>query len=253
MLLCGCAVATLAAQTDSAPGELPAALQQQLTELRDYELNFGQPPFYALLAHLQHSPAAPGRYQQPLTADDIPDLLARPGDFRGYPVRIHGTVGRSSSWKRNQGTAAGRPVWQLELQVPDSPVAATLILTESAADLPLGAEIEATAYFALVRSYYDTRQRLRHALLLVGHAPDQVTVRAPRPPEPAPAWPAAVALSTGVAALLWILVRRWSRRGVTARPQRNPKPAAFSVADDFQSWAAEDDPAGQDETVRDDH
>ncbi len=247
MLLCACAVASLAAQSETAPGELPAELQRQLADLRDYELNFGQPPFYALLAHLQHSPAAPGRYQQPLTVEAIPDLLARPGDYRGFPVRLRGTVGRSSSWQRTEGLAAGRPVWQLELQVPGSPVAATLILTEPAADLPLGAEIDVTAYFAMVRSYYDTRQRLRHAPLLVGHAPGEVTLRAARTSSPRSNWPAGVIIATAAAAILWVLVRRWARQRRPAAGPPAPKPAAFSVADEFRAWAAKNETDAPDE------
>jgi len=239
--LAGCVAAACSAQSTLPAGELEPDLQRQLADLDDYQLNFDQPGVYALLEHLQHNPTTPGRYQEPLTRDDLADLLARPGDSRGRPVRVRGIVGRNSTWQRSAGVGSARPVWQLELQVPESPVAATVLLTEPAGDIALNAEVEVTGYFALVRNYYDRRGRLRPALLLLGHAPDRVVIRQPRDEAPRSDWTAGLVLTTGVAAIAWLLLRRWSRRAVpvAARP---PEPAAFSVADEFEAWARSEAP-----------
>lgn len=229
------------------PEELPESVRTALAGIEDYSLNFDQPGFYALLEYMQSSTARPGRIIDP--SSDLRPMIERPSDFRGRPVIVEGTVGRNSSWVRTNvagdestNEKTRRPVWQLELTVRGAPVACTVILTEPADDIPIGATIRVTGYFVMMRSYYDRRNRLRQAALVVAQAPTLIAVREARGRGGLTARGMGIALGTVGLVLVWLFVRRrvGGARTAPVEPQATT-PAPFSVADELQSWARSDD------------
>lgn len=225
----------------AAVDELPPEVLADLATVRDYTLDFGQPGFYALLEFVHDQHAVAGRLVDPIDAGDLRMLIERPADYRGRPVTVAGRVGRNSSWQRraDPGGQALR-VWQLELTVPRAPVACTVILTEPADDIPIGATVRVTGYFVMMRSYYDRARRLRQAALIVATGPTLVATSTPRSGA-TPGWlTTAVIVATMLLVLAWVLLRaRANRRQAIDTGLRPPKPAPFSVADDLKAWAEE--------------
>ncbi len=233
------------AQTSQPEDELPEDVRAALEETEDFSFSFSQPGFYAVLEYVKTMSGSPGQERPALEIDDWTALLERPADFRGLPVAIEGVVGRNKPWRfeqperRHLGT-----VWQLELWRADQATAATLILTDNADDIPIGATIRVTGYFVMIRQYHGGARQLRQAALLVGHGPTLVTQTAP-PRSTRPVSNLIVGLlATATAALLitWVLLRRTVRR--TRSAEASPLasgPAPISLADDLAEWAAKDE------------
>lgn len=232
------------AQTTQPAPELPEQVHAELRPVEDFSFSFAQPGFYALLEHLKTTRQSPGHARQPLEIDDWTTLLERPADFRGLPITIEGLVGRNKVWRfqqeqyRHLGT-----VWQLELWRSDQPIAATLILTDDATDIPVGATLRVTGYFVMIRQYYSEAKRLRHSALLVAHGPTLVSQTVARPRARSTAnWILGLVI-TGTAALLviWFLLRRSvGRTRRTTQTLRASTRAPVSLADDLAAWAAEE-------------
>jgi hypothetical protein len=241
VLLASCGAAMGQASQPVARDELPEHVRAALGTIEDYSLNFDQPGFYELLEHMQSSSARPGRTIEPV--DDLRAMIERPSDFRGRPVAIEGTIGRNSSWRRTDASGStGGAVWQLELTVPRAPVACTVILTEPADDIPVGATIRVTGYFVMMRSYYDRSDRLRQAALVVAHAPTLIAVSEAREARGWATRTTGIVLATVALVAVWLLVRRRvSGHDATVGEPRATAPAPFSVADELQSWAHSDD------------
>ena len=230
---------TQPATTQSADWELPAAARAELAHTQDFAFNFDQPGFYAVVAFVKQSARSPGDVQTPLEVHDWRDLLERPNDFRGRPVTIEGVVGRSKSPYTLPSHPELGTLWQLELQRPDEPITCTLILTGSAADIPLDASLTVTGYFVMVRSYYDSSNHVRQAALLVAPGPTTIGSVVPHAPGPgALDWRWLIV--AGVVGLLaaFLLLRRSvaaQRREYHALQARHEAP--LNLADDLAAWA----------------
>jgi hypothetical protein len=233
---------TAPATIEEADWELPAEVRAEFAHTQDFAFNFDQPGFYGVVAFVKQSARSPGYLQTPIEVQDWRDLLERPSDFRGRPVTIEGLVGRN----RDPYTLPNHPelgsLWQLDLRRPDQPITCTLILTGSAADIPLNASLSVTGYFVLIRSYYDASNRARQAALLV--APGPTTIGRVMPHTPAsgvPDWRWII-----VAAVVGLLVTViLLRRSVAARRRdyhtllaRHEAPV--SLADDLAAWASDE-------------
>ncbi len=221
---------------------LPAELQALLEQVQDFSFDFDEPAFYALVAHLQRGPAGNDPPSVPL--DRWATLLERPRDYRGRRIAVAGRVGRNSAYVLRSASAGGLgPVWQVELHRSDEPVACTVVFTQDASDLPIGAWIDVSGYFLKVRQYHSGSNRVRQAVLLVARAPsaiEQASRTAAFSASAALYWIAAGVLAALL--VLWILLRQSAARPrhvvQTLRAQRA---APLHLADDLKDWAETDD------------
>jgi hypothetical protein len=227
--------------TQGVDWELPAEVRDEFTRIQDFAFNFDQPGFYGVVEFVKQSARSPGYLQTPIEVQDWRDLLERPSDFRGRPVTIEGLVGRNKSPYTLESHPELGALWQLELRRPDEPITCTLILTGSAADIPLNDSITVTGYFVLVRSYYDALNHVRQAALLV--APGPTTIGRAMPHVPAPStldwrW----LIVAGVVGLLvtMILLRRSTAARRDYRTLRARHEAPVSLADDLAAWAGDE-------------
>jgi hypothetical protein len=164
------------AQSSQPATELPEDVQAALATIEDFSFSFAQPGFYAVLEYVKSMSGSPGQARTAVVIDDWTTLLERPADFRGLPVAIEGIVGRNKVWAFEQQERRHLgPVWQLELWQADQPVAATVILTDNADSIPIGAKIGVTGYFVMIRQYHSGTRQVRQAALLVGHGPTLVS------------------------------------------------------------------------------
>lgn len=239
------------AQSSQPADELPEDVQAALEEIEDFSFSFAQPGFYAVLEYVKSMTGSPGQTRAAVAIDDWTALLERPADFRGLPVTIEGIVGRNKVWAFEQEERRGLgPVWQLELWRADQPIAATVILTDEADDIPIGATIEVTGYFVMIRQYHSGTRQVRQAALLVGHGPTLVSEVGTRE-QTRPVSSIVVGLIvTATAALLvtWVLLRRSvGRTRASGTTLRASSAAPMSLADDLAAWAEEEQPAGEDD------
>jgi len=242
-LLAGLSAVPTSAQTTqpadvSTPPEVVAALE----DVEDFSLSFSNPGFYAVLDYVHVMSGTPGLNHDAVVLDDWTALLERPADFRGLVVCIEGIVGRNKTWRLLQPRYrhVGQ-VWQLELRRSGQPTTATVILTENADDIPVGAEIRVTGYFVMIRQYYGKNNRLHQAALIVGHGPSVVTRLAPdQPRKPAAGFITGGAVAATAALLVvWLLLRgslgKPRRQGQTPR---STGPASLDLSTDLAQWAA---------------
>ncbi len=207
---CAALVPTHVARGD----DLPAGLRAQLAEVRDFEFAYGNDGFFALLRHVA------GCASLAADAPDVDDwtaLLERPADFRGQIVRVEGVVRRNGAWRplREDLRELG-PLTELQLTRADAPLICKVILTESGADLPIGATVRVSAVFLMIQSYYGERSgETRHAAVLVGQAPHVVSIpgSAGRPAREGGKGAWLIGAIAGGAALAVVLIWRGSRAG----------------------------------------
>ncbi len=241
--LLAAALSTLSASAQSSrpAEELPEEVRAVLSGVEDFSFSFSQPGFHAVLEHVKTMSGSPGQAREAVSIDDWTTLLERPADFRGLPVTIEGIVGRNKAWRfeQEQHRHLGA-VWQLELWRADQPIAATLILTDDASDIPIGATIRVTGYFVLIRQYHSGTRQVRQAALLVGHGPMLVSQTA-APPSRRPISRGIVGMVVAVTLALlviWMLLRRSAARTRrTTGTLRASHPAPVSLADDLAAWA----------------
>lgn len=233
-------------ERESTPGEsqpadeLPAAVRAALDEIQDFTFNFDQPGFYAVVGQVKRNPHAPGFAQPPEFVSDWRALLERPHDFRGRVITLEGLVGRN---KTGYGLARAPDlgtIWQLELSHADQPLTCTAILTQDAADVPVGATIRLTGYFVMIRQYHGASQAVHQAALLVGVGPDAILRRGVPPSEAGPEtswlWILA-AVAAGLLITFWLLRRAASAKRTGAAALRASRPAPTSLADDLAAWS----------------
>jgi hypothetical protein len=227
--------------------ELPPALVAQLDKIDDFTFDFDKPAYYELLKHVQQAAHPPGHTQPPLVVDDWRTLAERPHDFRGLAVTIEGVVGANRAYTHQRRRELGT-VWQLELTgTRPQGCACTVICTRDVGDLPLGATVEITGYFVMMRSYLGSSQRPQMAALLVAAGPSRVSTAKPAPSAASVDWAAIVPWLLGgtLAGLMlaWLLIRRSAAahrpRDLHALRPRSSAPA--SLADDLARWADEED------------
>lgn len=227
--------------------ELPQQARAALAQIEDFAFNFDQPGFYAVVEFVKRSPHSPGFAQLPIEVRDWRDLLERPGEFRGRPVSIEGLVGRNKDPYTLPSRRDLGQLWQLELYRPDQPLTCTLILTESAADIPLNATIAVTGYFVMIRQYYGPSKRVQQAALLVAAGPTSVSRRALRPQSASQAdwWWMVAMIVVGLVITVALLRRSGSAGQRDRRALRASQPAPTSLADDLAAWADQDRPDDQ--------
>jgi|GEM_PF-3170220 len=243
-----CLCAALAAANAGAQTTQPAWTPQQrelLDKIEDFSFNFGQPGFYTILERALAEPSIAPDDDAALEIADWSELLERPADFRGAAITITGVVGRSKAWRHTQPRFAKYGViHQLELSRRGAPLACTLIMTESAAGIPIGATIRVSGYFVMIRQYRDSRGNVHQAALLVGHGPTLISQAVPR------SWRfqkrgAMIIIASIVGGLLlaWIVLRRFNAAARReARLAQADHPAPAHLADDLQKWAAREMP-----------
>jgi hypothetical protein len=224
--------------------ELPEEVRGALAQTQDFALHFDQPGFYAVLEYVKHSPHSPGAVQKPIAVADWRDLLERPNDFRGRPVTVTGVVGRNKDPYILESHRELGLITQLELERADQPLTCTLILTGSAADIPLQATLTATGYFVMIRNYYGPSKRVQQAALIVAAGPTTVDRTVPRATVSGLAdwrWIAG-AIAAGLVITLLLLWRATASGRRDYRELRARQGAPTSVADDLAQWAEHEPP-----------
>lgn len=232
------------AQSQPAPAhELPETIRGALSGTQDFAFNYDQPGFYAVMEFVKHSDRSPGFAQPPLVVEDWRDLVQRPSEFRGRPVTITGVVGRN----KDSYTLPNHPhlgqLWQIELFQPRQPVACTVILTNRASDVPLGATITVTGYFVMIHQYYGQSGRAAQAALIIAPGPTGIEQRA------------LVATTqtewywiVGAAVLGLIVTIILLRRSAATAPRRDlhslraSRDAPMNLSDDLANWAERESP-----------
>lgn len=219
--------------------DLPAHVARALGEIRDFAFNFDHEGFYLLVDHVRTEPEPEPEAVHPI--DDWRVLLERPSEFRGRWVEIEGLVGRNRGYTILRPGGVGTPVWQLELGgTAEQPIACTLVLTQPADDVPLGARIRAAGRFVMIRQYFDPANRPRPAALIVGRGPTMVWRAAPaqvRPPRANWTWVVA-GLAAGLL-VAWVLLRR----ATASQPPSDPhglhasRAAPMNLSQDLATWA----------------
>jgi len=245
-LVCLAAVAggqDASSRPDGLDEELPPALLAALAAIEDLTYDFDHPAYYALLEHVKHSPIAPGHACPAIEVTDWLTLIERPGDFRGRPITVQGTVGRNKDPYTHPRHPRIGQVWQVELQRPDQAVTCTVIFTNDASDLPLGASIRVTGYFVKINRYPTQSGRPGLAALLVAPGPTEVSRLAGRAATSAPDWRwmvGATVLGLGIVLVLLRRARRTTCQDV--RTLRAAHEAPLHLADDLADWAAREAP-----------
>jgi hypothetical protein len=226
-------------------GELPAKVRDALAHIDDLVLNFDQPGFYAVLDFVRRSPQAPGFAQPPVVVSDWRTFLERPASLRGLAVTIEGVVGANKDPYRIAGSEGF--VSQLELSRPGQPVNVTLILTPAAPDIPLGATIEVTGYFVMVRRYYGASRETYEAAVIVAPGPTSIGRALPAAPavDNGLNWRWALGGVFGGLLLTWLLLRRAGRSSRTdVRTLQARSAAPQHLADELERWAEEEQRPG---------
>lgn len=222
--------------------ELPDAVVEALSNVADHSLQFDQPGFYALVRHLRTTNLPPGHVTPPTRIDDWNDFVARPGSLRGRPVTLSGIVGRNKDRWRVPGQPELGSLGQIELHQPGQPIACTLITTGFVDDIPVGATIETTGYFVMVRKYLDRNERPHLAALIV--TPGITTVTQYRSTSTNPM---VVLGGLGGAILLGVVVTVVLLRRSGSLPRGDPRdvhasrPAPLDLSSDLADWAASHD------------
>ena len=235
-----------ATQTSQPPGAtVPAPLFDALRQIEDLAFAFWTEPVQQLVRYVASQPLWPDA-SAAIRVERWSDLLERPADFRGRLVWIEGIVGRNRAWKPLDPKLADLgPVWQLELWRRREPLACTVLLTDDASDIPIGATVRVAGYFAMIRQYRDTRGQVRQAALVVAPGPQQVLTKLP----PAArrdgrrSW-AVLAAVIGGLAIAWLLLRRTTARQPTdLRTLTASRPAPLNLSRELAEWASQ--PAAQ--------
>ncbi len=244
-LVCGSALAQevrpVTSPSSAAARELPADVLIKLDQIEDFALRFDHPGFYALLRYVNRSGEAPGSRFAATDVEDWRTVLEKPGEFRGRAITVEGTVGRSSSWRPTTAeTSDIGLVWQWELERADQPVACTVILTEDVGDVPLGAKVRVTGYFAMVRQYYTRQNRVAPALLIVAQGPSSISRVAfnSLPTGTAGTWGiggVCAALLAGVVA--WRVLRRRDTARTDLHTLRPEHAAPVNLSSEIAEWA----------------
>ncbi len=240
------ATAALCGQTSTRPasaplsGELPPGTRAALAAVEDFTFHFDQPAFYAVVAAVQQSEQAPGFGQAPIVVADWRDLLERPNDFRGQVITIEGVVGAAKPpYTLVQRPDLG-PLWQVELQRADQPLSCTVIFTEDASAIPVGARVRVTGYFVMVRRYHG-RTRPQQAALLVAPGPSRISQAAGGVQSDGADWRwMLAALAAGVLLALWLFRRAAGRGRTDVRELRARGTAPVNLADDLAAWAQDE-------------
>ena len=229
-----------AATTRPAGGmELSAEAAAALAGIEDFVFNFDQPGFYAVVEAVKRSAFAPEVGRMPVVVEDWRDFLERPSEFRGRVVTVEGVVGRSKDpYTLNQRPELGQ-FWQIELSLLDQAPSCTIVMTEDASDIPIGARIRVAGYFVMVRQYYGPTNRLQQAALLVAKGPTLISQsEAASAGMPRFSWQWMVAAVVAALVVTIFLLWRTSAGGRSAgHVLRAVRPAPMNLADDLQSWA----------------
>lgn len=207
---------------------------------RDFEFNYDQPAFYALLQRMREQSAFPPAGVEPRDVNDWREFLARPADFRGQIVRITGTLGRNKdSFRLLQRPDLGS-LTQLELERAGNAVTATVVCTQDVADLPVGALLEVVGYFVLVRNYHTDSRRVAQSAVIVAPGPVSVsTAAAPARTQTVPSglWIGLAVTLVAALAITWLLIRRAVRTppmGLSGLQATEAAP--FQITNDDESF-----------------
>lgn len=213
-----------------------------LAQTTDFSFAYAQPGFFALLSAIKSGTLAPGETSPAVELSSWNDLLDRPADFRGIAVTIRGTVGRNTSWQfQDPERQSLGPVWELQLTSRDTPLICKAILTQSAADVPVGSEVTLTGCFVMIQQFYSESRQLRHAAILVGVGPTRISRAAPTTTHVGPSATLVVSLALAGFALALVLPRVLARPRHELHELRAARRPDANVADEFERWARRQD------------
>lgn len=239
-LLLGAGARPASAQPHS---ELSADVVEALQRVEDFTLHFDQDGVYSLIDSVRDSEQPPGHSVEPIRIDNWRDLLERPGDFRGLPITVQGVVGHNRAWRRANSTS-DEPVWQIELSSANQPIACTILLTSDVSDVPIGATMNVTGYFAMIRRYYTSNNAVREAALLVAQGPTFIA-QASTTQVGGGSWTTLiVAMTAGLLFAWWLLRRTIGHRQHDLHQLHATRSAPLDLSEDLQRWADQDDESG---------
>ena len=223
--------------------ELPANVLALLGTIEDFTYDFDHPAYYALLEFVRGSSQPPGSVSPPPEVNDWRELIERPADFRGLAITIEGVVGRNKDPYTHPRHPELGQVWQVELSRPDQAATCTVIFTSDASDLPLGATIRLTGYFAKVNRYPTQSAREGLAALLVAPGPSSVSVPAPPTAADGLDWRWMTVAIVAALVVTFLLLRRARRRTPPDLHELRARRAApLNLADDLADWAERERP-----------
>jgi hypothetical protein len=234
--------------TTSQPvSELPASVMDELSKVRDFQLDYDTPAFYEVVDAVKYATVDPGTYAEPIKLGDWREVVERPSEFRGRPGTSEGIVGRNKSFRFVDPKLRARLgfLWQLELMQPGCPVAATVLLTQDAGDIPLNSTITVTGYFVMVKQHLTARRETINDLLIVARGLSSLSTENAGQPDLKSKidwrWLLASVLLALVFALL--VLRRTSSGGKRTDPHELSAAhrAPMNLADDLDEWAESED------------
>ena len=227
-------------------GELPPAVRTALEAVEDGKPNFDNPGYYALLAFVHQMREVPGWRNGTVDVQRWRDMLERPAEFRGRAVTIDGIIGFKRPPYKMQDYPQLDELWQLELRDAadtNGPLSATVVCTQDASSLPIGAEIRITGYFVMLRQWQS--QPAKYAVLLVAKGPSHVSTAGPPAPASFPWSAVLIVIGVGLLAALVLLRGATVRRTRTdLRTLRARAAPGESHVDELQAWF---DAAGRNE------
>lgn len=228
-----------------------------LSNVRDNVLSFDDPAFYwfcryvntpagmsALEGAAGSSPAngEPSNSSIHAAPTPIKFLLERPGDYRGRPVTIEGTLVAKWSWSVDNRDVPN-PLNQCEIAVAGTRALAAVVTTGPVDHVPIRSSVRATGFFIKVRAFQTTGGESGFGPLLVARNLTPVAKIAESDPSTfsgAPRSAQYLILSlTAFAAFVWLALRRIARRPVAPTLHR-PGAAPHAESPDDFDWMLEE-------------
>lgn len=226
-----------------------------LSNVRDNVLSFDDPAFYwfcryvntpagrtALEVASGSSPASAStsHHVNDESITPIKFLLERPGDYRGKPVTIEGTLVAKWSWSVTNRDVPS-PLHQCEIAIAGTRALAAVVTTESVENIPIRSPVRAKGYFIKVRAFQTTAGEAGYGPLLVarGLTPISTTAAADAPSEAGVSKKTqfAIIAATMLAAVLWLFLRRTARRSMATAATRSPsRPPQLGESPDDFDW-----------------
>jgi len=183
------------------------------------------------------------------TPTPIKFLLERPGDYRGQPVLIEGTLVAKWSWSvENRDVPA--LLHQCEIAVAGTRALAAVVTTEPADAIPIRSRVRVKGYFIKIRAFQTTGGESGFGPLLVARSLTPiksdgafaVSTDGAGDAQKPQVW---ILTGTVIAAVIWLMLRRQSRLHGAHRERIKVSPAQSSPApgqaDDFDWMLKEPD------------
>lgn len=246
MRLSGALVALIAcaAHAQQAADDLAHAARL-LEDVRDNVFSFDDPAFYWFCSYVA-SDKADGALAGKESPEALPwsMLLERPGDYRGKPVVIEGTLQTSRAFDVTNREGLGR-LYQCELSESGTRALCAVICTQEPSDVPLRSRVRVKGYFIKVRAFQNSAGETGAGPLIVAKNLHLLTPPATGIPGGGPAGSLDRWLIPGIAvlALIWLWLRRAARQRSALRgtlPPSQSRTRATTGTDDDFAWLPPD-------------